>query len=269
MATDADSIVYLFGTIHVLDPKLSWHSKKVDSAFRSSSTLIMEAPAHDTPPSEVQATVMKYAQNPPGTGLSKLLGSEGNQLLLQTLGKLGMSEQQALQTKLSFEGLRPWFVGLQIAMMQMQRDGYDPNSGVEAILYNAAKRADMKMSYLETLDQQFAMLSGLGMEAEIKMLKETMRDIDLQDKMLSDMIQYWMNGMPDGVAQIIQASMTDPAVYKTLLTDRNQAWATMIRNLIVTDEGTSFIAVGAGHLAGKGSVQDFLKLQGIDVVRIQ
>ena len=34
-------------------------------------------------------------------------------------------------------------------------------------------------------------------------------------------------------------------------------------------EGTAFIAVGAGHLAGKGSVQDFLTLHGIEAIRIQ
>lgn len=268
MVTDEDSIIYLFGTIHVLDPKVSWHSKKVNDAFRSSSTLILEAPALDTPPQEIQSTVMKYALNAPDTGLSTLLDSEGNQLLLDALAKLGMSKDQALQTKLSFEGLRPWFVGLQIAAMQMQADGFDTKAGVEAVLHSAAKRADMKLAYLETLDQQFALLSGLAMESEVKMLLETLRQIDTQSQMLKDMINHWLAGKPELVGSAMQAAMSDPAVYDALLTNRNRDWATQISNLMA-GEGTAFIAVGAGHLAGKGAVQDFLLLHGIEAIRIQ
>jgi hypothetical protein len=32
--------------------------------------------------------------------------------------------------------------------------------------------------------------------------------------------------------------------------------------------GTVFVAVGAGHLAGEGSVQDFLTQRGLTVTRI-
>ena len=39
---DADSIVYLYGTIHMLKPGTAWGSDKVDAAFDSASELWLE-----------------------------------------------------------------------------------------------------------------------------------------------------------------------------------------------------------------------------------
>ncbi len=39
---DADSTLYLFGTVHVLRPTTAWGSDRVDAAFDSASKLILE-----------------------------------------------------------------------------------------------------------------------------------------------------------------------------------------------------------------------------------
>ncbi len=36
---DADSIVYLLGTVHMMKPGFNWHSDKIDAAFESSDEL--------------------------------------------------------------------------------------------------------------------------------------------------------------------------------------------------------------------------------------
>ena len=63
-------------------------------------------------------------------------------------------------------------------------------------------------------------------------------------------------------------SLTDPALAKALLYDRNANWAECIDERLDTP-GTVFIAVGAGHLAGEKSVQDYLAGRDIAVTRIQ
>jgi hypothetical protein len=52
-----------------------------------------------------------------------------------------------------------------------------------------------------------------------------------------------------------------------LFTTRNATWATWIRNRLARP-GTVFIAVGAGHLAGRDSVIADLHAQGIEAVRV-
>jgi hypothetical protein len=53
-----------------------------------------------------------------------------------------------------------------------------------------------------------------------------------------------------------------------LLTNRNKAWARWIKARLA-QPGTVFVAVGAGHLGGKGSVQDQLKTVGLKADRVQ
>ena len=78
----------------------------------------------------------------------------------------------------------------------------------------------------------------------------------------------WLAGNADGLAKLINAQETDPLIYKRLITDRNANWAKWIDKRL-EQPGTVFIAVGAGHLAGKGSVQDQLKKLRIKSARVR
>jgi uncharacterized protein YbaP (TraB family) len=60
---------------------------------------------------------------------------------------------------------------------------------------------------------------------------------------------------------------TMPEIKRVLLTDRNQRWADWIAKRMKRP-GTVFLAVGAGHLAGKESVQAMLKANRLDATRI-
>jgi uncharacterized protein YbaP (TraB family) len=48
---------------------------------------------------------------------------------------------------------------------------------------------------------------------------------------------------------------------------RNRVWADDIQRKL-TGSGTSFIAVGAGHLVGRDSVQELLASRGVEVTRL-
>ena len=62
--------------------------------------------------------------------------------------------------------------------------------------------------------------------------------------------------------------MDDPRLEQVLLIQRNKNWAAWVRDRL-TKPGTVFVAVGAGHLAGKGSVQAQLATAGITATRVQ
>ncbi|MFD1959524.1 TraB/GumN family protein [Novosphingobium panipatense] len=55
---------------------------------------------------------------------------------------------------------------------------------------------------------------------------------------------------------------------KVLITDRNANWAGWLKARLAKP-GSVFVAVGAGHLAGPGSVQDQLAAAGIVSTRVQ
>ncbi len=71
---DADSTVYLFGTVHVLRPGTVWGSDKVDAAFASASDIWVEVADQDD-----QAVVMPVIQQhgvDPSRPLSSILSAE-------------------------------------------------------------------------------------------------------------------------------------------------------------------------------------------------
>jgi uncharacterized protein YbaP (TraB family) len=81
------------------------------------------------------------------------------------------------------------------------------------------------------------------------------------------MVAEWLKGDAVRLAELLNAEMTDPVLYERLLTARNANWAGWIQSRLA-QPGTVFIAVGAGHLAGVGSVQDQLEQRGVKVRRI-
>ena len=76
------------------------------------------------------------------------------------------------------------------------------------------------------------------------------------------------NPMFEELARLMNAQEDDPALVEALLTGRNRKWAEWIGNRL-EEPGTVFLAVGAGHLAGEGSVQDQLSANGIAAERLQ
>ena len=66
----------------------------------------------------------------------------------------------------------------------------------------------------------------------------------------------------------MNADEADAGLTEALVTRRNQAWATWIEARLAKP-GTVFVAVGAGHLAGPGSVQDQLAGAGVKTERLQ
>jgi uncharacterized protein YbaP (TraB family) len=99
-------------------------------------------------------------------------------------------------------------------------------------------------------------------------LRATLKDIDQGPGVLTELIDAWKTGDVEHIARIEDEDMRQqsPALYQRLLVERNQAWASKIAALL-KQPGTTFIAVGAAHLAGPDSVQAQLQKLGIEVQR--
>lgn len=256
--TDHDSEIFLFGTVHILNPDLNWRSEKINRAFAKSDTIIFEAPADASNPQKMQSMIAKYGINRPGTTLSSLLSPEGNASLKNVLAQFGMQGGEA-----NFEPLRPWLVGITLAGLQIQANGGDPNAGVERILGAEAGRTGKKVGYLETDEQQMQFLSSLSAEAELFFLEDGLRQMQENPDQINDLVSYWIAGDVAALNTLLVTALAgQQEVYDALLVNRNRDWADQIGGLL-RGSGTIFIAVGAAHLAGDDSLQALLATQGI------
>ncbi len=257
---DADTTIYLFGTIHVLKPGLSWFDEAVRKAFDESAELVTEIGA--TPdPAAAQPLILKYAISMEGPGLSERLPADKRAAFANAVAAAGLPAA-------AIDRFKPWFAASQLSLVALQRAGYDPSSGAEQKLTEAARAANKPISGLETFEEQLGFFNTLSDEAQIRFLTESLEELDNIGPEFAKMVAEWSQGDADGLAAIMnEALRSSPELAKVLLADRNARWAEWI-DARLDKPGVVFIAVGAGHLAGGDSVQAMLAQRKIVATRI-
>lgn len=256
---DDDTTIYLFGTVHVLRPGLSWFDDAVRKAFDDSDEVVLELVMPEA--SAMQAAVMKHAVNASGTPLSQQVPADKREAYTQALAKFGMPAT-ALDT------YQPWFAATQMSVLTLTTSGYDANSGAEKVITQAATEAGKPVSGLETVDEQLGFFSGLSSQSQIALLASTIDELPNATKLTDDMVAKWAAGDPQGLGELMNESLREtPELSKVLLADRNARWAEWIEARMAKP-GTVFIAVGAGHLAGNDSVQTMLAGRKLTATRV-
>ena len=254
---DADSTLYLFGSVHVLRPTTGWASPRVEAAFDSASDIWFEISNPDD-----QAAVLPLIQQhglSPETPLSSRLTPEENVELEAAAQAMGASAAQ-------LQPMKPWLAALSLSVAPLVKAGYDPKSGVELVLKARAEAAGKPIHGFETIDKQIGILAGLPEDVQMAFLRETLKDYENAVTLLDTMVEAWAKGDVATLDRVMVEEMkaASPALYQALLVDRNTDWANQIQTLL-EGSGTAFIAVGAGHLTGDESVQAILQQRGVTV----
>lgn len=252
---DKDSTIYLFGTIHVLKPTTEWSSPRIAEAFKAADDVVMEIeqPEGAAP---VQDLMTRYGVDQTAP-LSSKLNPEAYAKLATALKGLGLPPE-------SLETMRPWRAALTVSLTPLLRAGYDPESGVEKLLTAQAKAAGKPISAFETLEQQVRFFADMSQDQEVHLLESTLDEIDEGPAEIDALVAGWAAGdQTELERQMVDGLRKDyPDVYKLLLVDRNKVWAGQLKTKLA-GSGVSFVAVGAGHLAGPDSLQVQLAKLGI------
>jgi uncharacterized protein len=256
---DADTTIYLFGTVHILKPGMGWFDEEVKAAFDRSDRLVMELVEPDV--ATTQKLFAKYGLDTSGKTLTSKMTEDEKAIYAKAMEKVGLPVA-------AFEPLDPWAAAVTMQIVGLQQGGYDVNSGVETQLTAAAKAAKMPIEGVETMESQLAIFDTLSQETQIKFLIEGAKAIDEMNKNMDDMVALWAKPDPEGLATLMNEGLTDPKLYAALLTKRNANWAAWIDKQMAKP-GTTFMAVGAGHLSGATSVPQLLKAYGIEAQRIE
>lgn len=257
---DADSTIYLFGTVHVLRPTTAWGSDTVDDAFDSATRLILEVANPDD-----QAAAMPLIQQygiSPATPLSSLL-------TVDELASLDVAARSMGMTAAQMDPLRPWLAALTLSVAPLTKAGYDPQSGVDLLLKARAEAAGMPVSGFETIDEQLRILASFPEAGQLAFLRSTLEDMEDASGELDKLVTAWAAGDVEAIEVVGVTPMRDESelMYQSILVNRNVNWAGQIETLL-EGSGTVFIAVGAAHLAGDDSVQAKLAERGITAERL-
>ncbi len=258
---DDDTTIYLFGTVHVLKPGLSWFDEAVKTAFDKSDEMMLEIVMPEDQ-AAVAKTMMPLALDTTGKTIPSRLTADELKAYQAAMVSVGLPAN-------AFDSFEPWFPAMTLSVLPLTKLGYDPEQGAEKLLTGFAKAGDKPISGLETLEEQLGFFDKLPETQQVAFLNAVVKDLDKLGPTLDKMVVLWAKGDPDGLAVAMNESMAaTPEIAKTLLWDRNQRWADQIKTRM-DQPGTVFIAVGAGHLAGEKSVQDYLKTRGLTATRVE
>ncbi len=253
---DKDSTIYLFGTIHVLRPTTQWRSPRIAKAFEAADDVVMEIEQPEKP-ADTQALMLKY-----GIDRTAPLSSK---LTPETYAKLQAAGQGMGFPPQALDMMRPWLAALTVSLTPLLKAGYDPESGVEKLLSAQAKAAGKPISAFETMEQQVKFFADMTPAQETQLLESTLDEVDEGPAKIDALVTAWAAGdQAELERQMIDEMRRDyPDVYQLLLVQRNEDWARQLRTKLA-GSGVSFVAVGAGHLAGPDSLQAQLAKLGIE-----
>lgn len=260
---DADTTVYLFGTVHVLPPSLEWRTPKIDAALAESKAVYFETDL-DPAPSDILPVLQKLGMYPPSERLSDKLSEEDRAALQKAANDLGLPAFQ-------LDAMKPWLAGITIAEAMITKAGYDANSGVERKLAPTAIDAGKEIRKLETVEQQLLAFADVPEKAQLRFLMDGVRQMKEEPAVLDEMVKAWAAGDVARLEHImIEEDFQEmPEIYDAILVKRNANWARKIDQMVKGETGTFFIAVGAAHLVGKDSVIEMLKPLGHVAERVE
>ena len=253
--------VWLLGSVHVGRADLYPLAAPIEAAYRNAGTLAVEADITDT---AAVAALVPMTALPPGQTIPKLLTAKQNKQLDATLQRLGLSHGIA-------DHLKPWFLAITLSALEMRKQGFDADAGIDLHYLTAAKAEGKQVVELESAKSQFDLLDSLPQADGVALLASSLGPNAEHDfkREFDRMIAAWKAGDAARMRHIIDEDSGQDAasrrVNDKLFTERNRTMAEKIATLASTP--APLVVIGAGHLAGPDSVIDLLRARGFRVTQ--
>jgi uncharacterized protein YbaP (TraB family) len=260
--SDADTTVYLFGTIHLLPEKFDWQTAKLEKAMSGSQELVVETIIDDKNPMQLVSLMMKLGVSDKIPPIAERVPPEKRAALAAAIKKSGAPAAM-------FDRLETWAAAFMLLGNQFHDLGLKGDKGVEMVLRNDFSTHGKKIGELETNAEQLGFFDTLPEKAQRELLEGAIEPRESMQTDFKKMLAAWAAGDVNAIARAFNHDLAkSPELKDALMNRRNANWARWIGQRM-DQPGSVMIAVGAGHLAGKDSVIDLLQRRGFKVSRVQ
>jgi len=258
--SDADSQIYLFGTIHALKPGLKWRTPLYNRVLAQAATVWFEADMESGDPDTIRLLIQRYGSDP-DRPLSRKLAPEDLDAL-------------ARQTDVArVDHLRPWAAALMLSMRPALARGASVEKGADLTITRAARNDAKRIRAFETLEDQARMFASLPEGSEVRYLTGVIRDRGRGPRLKlpfqpATLEAAWLSGSLGGSA-VADMRAKNPALYEAFLRRRNRAWSDKLAAEMAAASGVELVNVGALHMIGDDGLPALLAARGFKVERVQ
>ena len=249
---------YLFGTIHVSDPRVTVLPPPVRQTFEAAATFTMELKFE--PGNALQlANRMLYLD---GRELPAVIGAALYEKVAAVAPTIGVPAEVLRRFK-------PWAVALLLIMPQSDAENILDNR-----LYQLALAQKKGVFELETVDEQVEAFEGLAESDQIALLRSAVANRERLPARVQRLIDaYLRRDLAEFMRISDEDAAGDPAMKRLnaafmerLLDARNVRMAERMESQLKS--GRAFVAIGALHLYGERGVLARLASRGYRVSRV-
>ena len=258
--SDADTTIYLFGTIHLLPDDLKWRTAKLDQAMANSQELVVETIIDEKNPSKLMSALASLGI---ARGLPPIVDrvAEAKRPVLEAaIKKSGVPVQ-------AYNGMKTWMAAFLLLSAQFKELGLQ--AGAEGVLRADFLAHNKPIGELETNLEQLTFFDRLPEAAQRNLLEGALEGPGAMKHEFGGMLDAWSRGDVKRIGQTFDKDLAaSPELRDTLIRERNTNWKRWIERRM-EQPGAVMVAVGAGHLAGPYSVLEGLKKDGYKVRRVE
>ena len=170
-----------------------------------------------------------------------------------------------------FQMFEPWFVGLTISLIEMDKQGLDPKIGLDMHFIGRAEKTSKPTSGLEKGSEQIAVFDGMSKTEQLQFLEESLNEAQNAKVEIDKLHAAWRRGDAAALLDEMADDMRRdyPQLYRKINVARNDAWVPKLQRML-DDETTddTLVVVGALHLLGEDGVVEKLRAKGYKVERV-
>ncbi|MFA5901695.1 MAG: TraB/GumN family protein [Hyphomicrobium sp.] len=261
---------YLFGTVHLTDPRVTTLSPATKDAIKDSKVIALEvSDISETATSTVIAKSAPLVMFTDGRRLDGMLTPSEYETVKKIIGRSGMPPDLAGMFK-------PWIVTLILSVSDCERTKVQAGERVlDMKIAEMGKSRGMEVIGLETIPQQLEALAAVPEQQQLDMLRSSLRFSDRTNDMMETLVQLYLTrrisaALPFQIALARQAGIGDEAFagfQQKLIYERNEKMKAVADPLL--EKGGAFIAVGALHLPGDHGLVELLRQSGYTVTKIE
>ena len=253
---------YLFGTIHMINKDDYFLPEGLEEAFDKSDKVVFEIDLDDMSDMGSLMGMLTGLMMKDGMTLKKLLTPEEYKEVSTYFEGMGLPMVMLGKVK-------PMFLSM-LAEVNMDPTAMQSEEimSYEMELYDKANNDSKDVGGLETMAYQMSLFDSIPYKEQALMLLDAVRGTNLESDMFDQTVAlYKLQDIEAMVSMVTEAEMEGETNFEdVLLNNRNRNWIPVIGKKMAT--GSTFFAVGAGHLGGDQGVIRLLKKEGYEVTPV-
>ncbi|WP_244492655.1 TraB/GumN family protein [Aureimonas sp. AU22] len=263
---------FLFGTMHLSDPRILALPPAAEAAFAASQGVVIET-TDILDPQRMGATLLSRADLttlPPGRTLAEVLGAEDMARVSSVLEARGTPSAAIAR-------LQPWFVAAGLMMPDCETSRAAGGAVVlDVAIARRARAEGRELDGLESAGEQLEALASMPLDLQADNLVASIAIADQLPDIFETMIDLYLEGrialigpateraLPSGTDEASSLAVTQ-AFEDRVVHRRNALMAERLQPLLA--KGGRFVAVGALHLPGDTGLVAALARDGWTVTR--